>query len=217
MIGHEPIRLILARHGNTFEAAETPVQVGARTDKALTAHGREQARRFAECLKSAGIIPAAIYAGTLKRQIETAQIVARKLHAEDRLHLNEHALTEIDYGQWEGLTSEAIAAQWPKEYESWTSQAYWPDGIFGKSELEHVIAIGEWLNLLRQTYASNDTIVGVTSNGIIRYFYTFYGKEWERLVQERQMDALKVKTGHFCELFLTQDELKVNRWNVGLV
>ena len=213
MIGHAPIRLILARHGNTFEAGEVPVQVGARTDKALTTHGREQAGRLAEYLKSTGITPTAIYAGTLKRQIETAQIVAGKFHAADRLHLNESALTEIDYGQWEGLTSEAISTQWPKEYENWTAQAHWPQRIFGKSEKEHIEAIEKWLNALRHQYASHDTVVGVTSNGIIRYFYALDGKEWERMAHERQMDALKVKTGNFCELFLFKDGLKVNRWN----
>ena len=33
------MRLILARHGNTFEAGETPVWVGAREDLPLTARG----------------------------------------------------------------------------------------------------------------------------------------------------------------------------------
>ncbi|MCL4553141.1 MAG: histidine phosphatase family protein, partial [Candidatus Marsarchaeota archaeon] len=91
------IRLFLLRHGNTFETGQTPVQIGAKTDLPLTNKGREQAAAFAQFMTQLPT-PAAIYAGSLKRQIETAQIVAQALHAETLLHLNEEALTEIDYG-----------------------------------------------------------------------------------------------------------------------
>ena len=43
MIGKEPIRLILVRHGNTFEAGQKCVKVGSKTDMPLTAQGLRQA------------------------------------------------------------------------------------------------------------------------------------------------------------------------------
>ena len=61
------IRLILMRHGNTFEAGQTPVQVGTRTDLPLTAQGLAQAKEMLNYLTAEGISPEAIFAGKLKR------------------------------------------------------------------------------------------------------------------------------------------------------
>jgi broad specificity phosphatase PhoE len=36
-------RIVIVRHGNTFEAGETPRRIGARTDLPLTADGQAQA------------------------------------------------------------------------------------------------------------------------------------------------------------------------------
>ncbi len=199
------IRLLLVRHGNTFEKGQTPTQVGARTDLHLTEQGRRQAQSFADYLSANHIKPDAIYAGSLKRQIETAQILGS--------HHHETALTEIDYGAWEGLTTEEITKQWPNEYHAWTTQAKWPT-IFGSTQENHLNAIKKWLEALRKKHASGQTIVGVTSNGVIRYFYSLQNREWQNLINSSRMEDLKVKTGHFCELLLTSDSLKAESWNV---
>ena len=119
------IRLILARHGNTFEMGQTPIQVGARTDLPLTQQGRDQAEQIANFLHRQGIKPAAIFAGALKRQTESAQIIGKQLGIQ--IELNQEALTEIDYGPWEGLTSEEIVKQWPHEYARWTEEGRWAE------------------------------------------------------------------------------------------
>lgn len=62
MSDNNPIRLILVRHGNTFDAGQTPTQVGARTDLSLTDQGRNQAHYFARYLASEQIQPQAISA-----------------------------------------------------------------------------------------------------------------------------------------------------------
>jgi hypothetical protein len=67
--------------------------------------------------------------------------------------------------------------------------------------------------MIRESYHPGDTVVGVTSNGIIRFFYAFLPFEWVRHVEKRKMEELKVKTGHFCELNLFQDEVQVKSWN----
>jgi broad specificity phosphatase PhoE len=59
------------------------------------------------------------------------KIVAQSCSA--KLHLNEPALNEIDYGLWEGLSTEQITAKWPAEYEEWNDQAVWPTHIFNGS------------------------------------------------------------------------------------
>lgn len=213
MKGDEPIRLILVRHGNTFESGQTPVQVGKRSDMALTKQGVQQAHDFASYLISQGIMPKAIYAGTLARQTESAKIIGKELHIQDKVHLREPALTEVDYGLWEGLTAEEIQSKWPAEYECWNKQAQWAEGIFAGTLEGHLEAIAHWLDTLTKTYNGGDVVVGVTSNGIIRFFYSFVKDEWQGLVNGKQMDSLKVKTGHFCELLVYKDALKVIAWN----
>lgn len=209
------IRLILARHGNTFEAGQIPTQVGARTDLSLTSKGRAQAQDLATYLREEKIVPAAIYAGTLKRQVESAQIVGQILCIEERIRLNEPSLTEIDYGLWEGLTAEVVSARWPEEYVGWSEQSKWPSEIFRGALQTHLKEIDRWLAELRRSHAPGDTVLALTSNGIIRFFHSYDPQEWDRLQRGRQMESLKVKTGHFCELLLSPNELKVKRWNAN--
>ncbi len=129
---------------------------------------------------------------------------------EDRF---ESVLTEIDYGAWEGLSSEEIASQWPREYADWTEKSAWAEDIFeGTPPLS---AIEEWIACLKNTHRPGETVLGVSSNGLIRFFYALSKQEWDRLSQERQMEALKVKTGHFCELLLGDRNLEIKRWNAS--
>lgn len=214
MKGQDPIRLILVRHGNTFESGQTPTQVGLRTDLPLTNQGREQAKAFAIYLEKEGIVPKAIYAGSLSRQIETAQIIGKNLNGMKNIHLYQQALDEIDYGAWEGLTSDEITERWPEQYTEWTEKSQWADGIFGGALQELKMNIQNWLTTLRLGYSSGDVVVGVTSNGIIRFFQSFNNENWQKLVNDKRMEDLKVKTGHFCELLLYKDSLDVTRWNV---
>lgn len=209
----KPIHLILVRHGNTFEAGETPTQVGARTDLPLTAAGRKQAEDIARYISSRKTMPSAIYAGTLKRQIETAHLIGKTLGIEDRIHIDTPGLTEIDYGLWEGLTADEIASRWPVEYADWTEQSRWAKGIFGGDTVELIKGIQEWLDGLKRSHRPGDTVVGVTSNGILRFFYALNPLEWERLAKERKMETIKVKTGHLCELDLFHDRVHVKSWN----
>lgn len=213
MISAAPIKLILVRHGNTFEKGETPTQVGSSTDLPLTTQGRKQAEDFAYYLAANHDVPAAIFAGTLKRQTETAQIVGKQLGVESLIHLGESALTEVDYGLWEGLTSDEITSRWPIEYANWTEKALWGAGIFGGDLNTHLKGIEGWVQQLRHSYQAGDIVVGVTSNGVIRFFYAFLAADWQRLSQERKMEDLKVKTGHFCELLLFPHKIEVKSWN----
>lgn len=212
MLGNKSIGLILVRHGNTFESGVTPTQVGAKTDLSLTAQGRVQAEQVGKYLVAKKIIPAAIYAGPLKRQIESAEIIKKAL-PQGRLFKGEKALSEIDYGLWEGLTSEEITARFPKEYSNWTETSEWAEGIFEGSLQGHLFGIESFLSKVLYGQNDGDTVIAVTSNGVIRLFYSFLKDEWQKLKKERQMDKLKVKTGHLCELVITHDSLKVQSWN----
>lgn len=196
-------RLILIRHGNTFEAGETPLQVGARTDLPLTAAGRMQADAAARYLLREKIAPAAIFAGKLKRQTESASILGLLLGAP--LELGAEALNEIDYGPWEGLPSQEIAVKWPAAYEAWTKEGIWAEGIFGGDLKTFQLRLKHWLSEIESRYPGK-TIVAVTSNGTLRFLSS--------LQNEVHLPDPKVKTGHFCEAHLKQGAFSILRWNV---
>ncbi len=101
--------LLLARHGNTFEAGDKVVWVGARTDLPLTARGRDQAAALATGLQPFGPRIGRIIAGPLKRTREHADITARGLQLEAPVSIDER-LREIDYGLWEGKSTGEIEA-----------------------------------------------------------------------------------------------------------
>lgn len=187
--------------------------VGARTDLPLTAAGCEQAHQFAGSLLSEKSCLKAIYAGGLRRQIQTAEIIRQSLSIESPIRTQEAALTEIDYGAWEGLTQEEIIRLWPQEYAEWTQAGGWAKGVFGRSLDAHLSDIQNWISHLRSSYADGDLVVAVTSNGVLRFFYSLQEAKWLPILKERQMEKIKVKTGHFCELQIMSDSIEIQRWN----
>lgn len=65
-------RIIIARHGNTFAKDETPRRVGGRTDLDLVEE--ERGRNVGRYLKAKGLIPALVFAASLKRTVNTAKL-----------------------------------------------------------------------------------------------------------------------------------------------
>ncbi len=180
------------RHGNTFEAGQTPLQVGAKTDLPLTAYGRAQAESMAAYLQAQHCLPTAIYAGDLKRQLEFAQIIGDQFGLKVQ---KASALTEVDYGLWEGLSSKAILARFPEEYTEWIDSGKWQGRIFGGSKELYLKHLDQWISYLTETFYEG-TVLAVTSNGILRF-----------------LKNQKVQTGHFCEMDLSSKERKICSWN----
>lgn len=186
------IRLILVRHGNTFEEGQTPIQIGARTDLPLTAKGRRQAEQMGAYLVAQKLPVRAVYTGPLKRQTETARLLAHPFALPIE---SVPALCEIDYGPWEGLTADAIAARWPEESAAWTQKAQWPSSIFAETLENRLQNLERWFDQLRKLQ-SGQTLVAVTSSGLLRL-----------------LKNEKVNTGHFCEIHLEPKGFQVSLWN----
>jgi probable phosphoglycerate mutase len=102
--------LYLARHAQTASSAVD--SFNGRGELPLTERGREQARRLG--VRLAAVRFAAVYRSPLGRTAETAMLVAPHLTAEAL-----PGLTEIDYGNWEGLSPEQARALDPGHYEAW--------------------------------------------------------------------------------------------------
>ena len=126
--------ILIARHGETDWNRELRFQGHA--DPSLNDEGRRQARALAERLADAGI--AAIYASPLRRALETAEIVARRLGLEVAV---DERLREVDVGSWEGLTRADLEERFPDEFRRWIDGGPgWEDGESYDGMAERVAA-----------------------------------------------------------------------------
>ena len=106
-------RLTLVRHGETV--GESSIRYHGITDVALNDVGVEQMRRVGAALAEERFD--AVYSSKLKRTLEAAAIIAPSLPVQAVEGFN-----EIDFGRWEGLTSEEIRALDPRIYEEWNAR-----------------------------------------------------------------------------------------------
>lgn len=209
------IKIIFLRHGNTFESNELPVQVGAKTNLALTKKGRQQAEAAGIYLKNNQLIPDHIYTGPLKRHLESADILANHFNVPV---ICSAALNEIDYGQWEGKNQEEIMKKWPEAYQAWCEQAIWPSDIFdAKHHLySHQSSLKNWFHELSENTEPTSTVLAITSNGLLKILLTLIPNLSLTLFENHRFDHYKVKTGGICivEYDTFAKTLVIKDWNI---
>jgi probable phosphoglycerate mutase len=110
------VNLYLVRHGQTEFSREN--RFCGTSDPALTKVGSEMAEAFAKAYAS--LKWEAIYTSPMVRARQTADALARPAGTTPII---EDGLKEIAYGEWEGLTVDAVKARWPEAY------AYWADDV----------------------------------------------------------------------------------------
>jgi len=101
--------LYLVRHGEA--AWNAAGRYCGRSESPLTPAGERQAEALAAWIRHLDI--AAVYSSPLERAVGTARRIAEALDRPLRIR---PALTERDYGAWEGLTTEEIVRRWPELY-----------------------------------------------------------------------------------------------------
>ncbi|WP_129338523.1 MSMEG_4193 family putative phosphomutase [Cellulomonas endophytica] len=99
--------VLLVRHGRTTANA-TGVLAGRTGGVALDDVGRDQAARTAARLASVPLV--AVVTSPLERCRQTARALLDRQDGRPDLHV-EHALTECDYGDWQGRTLAALAQE----------------------------------------------------------------------------------------------------------
>jgi broad specificity phosphatase PhoE len=205
------MRLILSRHGNTFSPGEKAVWVGRRSDLPLVEEGRRQAVRLGAELQGAGVAPAAIYCGPLLRTTHYAQLVAERF-GNFIAPIADEALTEIDYGDWEGLTSHEIVERFGgNALKAWESRSIWPTSAgWLPPEAELARRIEAFVCGLAHAHTEADTVLAVTSNGILRYFLRL---DCDAFSAQAQARAIKVATGNICIMDAHEGSHRVITWN----
>jgi probable phosphoglycerate mutase len=105
--------VVLVRHGQTeWNRVE---RFRGRADIPLNTTGLQQAeaaaRRIAQTWQ-----PVAVYTSPLDRAVRTALAIGRTT---GRVPVSHSGLTDIDYGEWQGLTPLEARQRWPELVEGW--------------------------------------------------------------------------------------------------
>ena len=203
--------LLLARHGNTFEAGDKVVWVGARTDPPLTAKGREQAAALGEGLQPIKSTIKRIVSGPLQRTCEHAAIAAQVLGFHQKVEVDER-LREIDYGLWKSKTSAEIQALGgAEELKAWDESGIWPTSPDWSPRQEGISEnVAQIAQNLLSRLGRDDAALLVTSNGILKFFLKLVPGAFEALAANSE---LKVATGNCCALHHEGSSWSVAFWN----
>jgi len=197
--------LILCRHGNTFAQGEKVVMVGAREDLPLTEQGLRQAADVGAALRGIASRVERIISGPLRRTRVYADVLKRSSGAGAVISID-NRLTELDYGQWSGLSNEEIAALSGEEaLRAWQERGVRPAQVqFYPSETSVAEEVSD---LLRESESRSGVTIIVTSNGRLR--------EFRRLVQAKDepREDGKVRTGGSCVLVPGGSGWRIVAWN----
>ncbi|MFI3244494.1 MAG: histidine phosphatase family protein [Akkermansia sp.] len=208
--------LIIARHGNTFRAGESPTRVGAHTDLELVEEAR--GRAVGKYLLAKGLMPDRILAAPLKRTMGTAQLAAEELGCSCPITPDARFI-EVDYGPDEnktedvvelqlgqricaatgkcacGMSNEDIQQLGKEEIERWNTEAIVPNGW--QVDVEQICK--NWQELA-DSIAEGETLLCVSSNGTIRFAPSITG-DYAAFCAEHD---IKVATGGVC-IFTSED------------
>lgn len=199
--------LILARHGNTFEADQTPTWVGATTDLPLTQKGEEQGKAMAAMIKREYAPVSAIITGPLLRTKHFAEILEKEVN---NTHVIDGRLCEINYGLWENKSSDEIKELYGNEIvEGWENEGTWPEGMKWSPTKDKILTniesiLAEQYKELTKRVQHNRVLF--TSNGILRFVFA-------HLTGKPPSPEAKVTPGNYCVLEPTDDGWKIIKWN----
>lgn len=202
-------KLIIARHGNTFNAGDVVTRVGGRTDLPLTESGLEQGRKIGLWLKTNNLLPDAVFTSTLRRTQQTAReaLITADI---DRTITTLPQFDEIDYGIDENRPeAEVIARLGEQALRDWDERAVVPDGwhVNVKRLIDDWLAFGDML----RTQYSGKVVLVVTSNGIARFAPHMTGDFAAAAARHK----IKLKTGSLALMSCDGDSAwQVNAWGV---
>jgi len=205
------VKIILARHGNTFAPNEPATWVGCKNDLPLVNTGIIQAKTLGRALKEAALSLHAVYCSPLQRTLNYAEIALHEMHSPIKPIIDPR-LNELDYGAWTGLTNEEVREKLgAEEIECWEKYYKWPQHSgWDKTEQEVRAEAMSFANDLLQKHHQDENILVVSSNGKLRYFLNLVIGEYEKYSQN---GLLKVKTGNICGLTFDGHQWSTTYWN----
>src|SRR3954471_21109636 len=185
-------RVHLVRHGTTLLNRQNRYR--GRIDVPLDAGGWQDAWTAAAELEHAGLD--AVYASPLRRARDTARVVADAAGIEQVLDMP--GLVNLDYGVWEGLTSDEAAARDAEAYAAYT--AYAPDAACPGGEALEVASARTLaaLHMLALLHPGG-TVAAVSHAAIVRLAITAVTdgprSEWRRVLANGSVTVFDVRPG----------------------
>ena len=181
-------RLVIVRHGNTFETGETPRRIGARTDLPLTATGLGQSRALRDHFAANGVRFDRVISSALQRTRQTAETIigGAPLTLEAASFL-----TEIDHGPDEDqVESEVVARLGNEAITAWDREWIAPEGW----EVGAQWRVPAWREFVERVAEElpDGTVLLVTSNGAARFALAALG-----LKPGENSAGVKFRTGSY--------------------
>lgn len=184
--------LFMVRHGTTTMNVENRYR--GRRDVPLDAQGWADAVEAARALSPVGIT--SVYAGPLRRTINTAQVIADECRIPDVRIL--HGLVNVDYGVWEGMTSEEAAMYDPHAFHLYKSD---PDNAIcpsGERLTDAQARMIEAIELMGSRHAG-EKVAAVTHAVMIRLAVAAlegaHGESWRIPVGRGSLTTFQIEQG----------------------
>jgi broad specificity phosphatase PhoE len=185
-------QMYLVRHGTTTMNVENRYR--GRRDVPLDAQGYQDAVDAARQLSHVGL--SAVYTGPLRRTIATAQIIADEARVPDLRIM--HGLNNVDYGAWEGMTSDEANRYAPEAFELYRTapeQAVCPSGERLTEAQDRMLGA---LELIGQRHAG-EVVVAVSHAVMIRLAVArltdISGEQWRIPVGRGSLTLFHVTDG----------------------
>lgn len=187
-------RLVIVRHGNTFEAGEPPRRIGAGTDLPLTESGIDQARALGWHFAKNRIAFDRVLSSPLIRCRHTASEIIDKA-PETAAFLN-----EIDHGPDENRAeADVVARIGPAVLAGWERSLIAPPGWDVGAEWR----IAGWQEFV---WTADGTILLVTSNGAARFALAALGLMGDD-------GAAKLRTGSYGVIDVFGSAVRLVGWD----
>ncbi|WP_404926464.1 histidine phosphatase family protein [Mesorhizobium sp. ORM16] len=204
------MKVIFSRHGNTFSTAAKAIWIGGQTDPPLVLEGERQARRLGIALRRARRIPSAAFCSPLRRTSAYAEIALATSGAM-RSPIPDSRLSEIDYGDWEGLSNiEVVRRFGARVFFDWYRRSIWPISNWNTDQNVYVDAIDSFLLDLRRYREPTGTILVVTAHGPLKCIgRRLMGRFGDYPIRQ----LARVDTGNISELEMGDAFLRPVTWN----
>ena len=194
------IQLALLRHAQT----DLHGRFCGHSDPSLSAHGREELPTIIGSLSQIEL--QAIWSSDLARARETAAPIAKHFGLD---YTASHALREMNFGLWEGLTWNQVELQYPDDARAWAEMFphYRPPG--GESFREFQVRVIEQLEQLAN-HAEPGCMLIVTHAGFIRIAVS-----WVLGMPDQRISRIRLDYGALTTLARLGNHWTVTALNAG--
>lgn len=198
-------RIVICRHGNSFDKGDVVTRIGARTDLPLSISGIDQARGLTKQFSSgtSGFEFKLAFCSSLLRTYQTADFILTSGHDVNSLDILKF-LTEIDYGVDENKPEEQVVARLGRDAITlWDEKAIPPEGW----DVNPEELIQSWKDFFARYMDHEGDILVVTSNGIARFALD--------AVDEITTDApRKLRTAAYGIIEIENGHSKLTAWDI---